>query len=281
MADYKKYGFLAQKQDDKLVLRLRSLAGNLTSEQLRQIADIADEYGQGYIHLTTRQGAEIPWINSADFDAVNGQVQDRGLLAGASGGRIRTIIACPGAEVCKSGIMNSRATAVEIDKSFFGREVPIKVKIAVSGCPNSCAKPQENDIGLVGVVEPVIDADMCISCGICEEACPVNAIEIVDDVPVIDQSKCIKDGKCMTACPQEAIKAGRKGYNLYTGGKIGRRPHLGQVVASYIPEDQVIESVEKVLAAFLVLRQDGERIGDTIERIGLEVFVNSIETRER
>ncbi|MGE5416488.1 MAG: 4Fe-4S binding protein [Acidobacteriota bacterium] len=279
MSDYKKSGFLSQKQDDKLVLRLRSLAGNLTSEQLRQIADIADEYGQGYIHLTTRQGAEIPWIKTSDFEAVNDRVQGQNLPAGASGSRIRTIIACPGAEVCKSGIMNSRATAIEIDRTFFGREVPIKVKSAVSGCPNSCAKPQENDIGLVGVMEPIIDADLCIGCGICEAACPIQAIEIIDDVAVIDQSKCIKDGKCIAACPHDAIREGRKGYNLYAGGKIGRRPRLGQVIASYIPEDQVNESIEKVLSVFLDLRQEGERIGDTIERVGLEAIVSELNKR--
>ena len=60
------------------------------------------------------------------------------------------ITACPGNRVCKHGQKDSQDFAKEIDEKFFGTELPHKFKVAVSGCPNACTKPRENDIGFSG-----------------------------------------------------------------------------------------------------------------------------------
>lgn len=270
--ELKKGGFLKQKQKDHFIVRFRSLAGNLTSEQLRQLADMADKYGKGYVHVTTRQGAEIPWVHINDYNEMRGEILAQGLTTGTCGPRIRTVVACPGNEVCSSGLMNSREMALELDRAFFGREVPMKTKIGVTGCPNSCAKPQENDIGLVGAVEPVLYEDKCISCGLCEKVCPNQAITMVDGKPVMDKSRCLLEGNCIFSCPTDAWQEKRRGYLLYAGGKIGRKPRLGQIVAKFIQPDKVIEAVEKVLSTFETIGQKGERIADTIARVGVQEF---------
>ncbi len=274
--ELKKGGFLRQRQKDNFIVRFRSLAGNLTSEQLRQLADLADKYGKGYVHVTTRQGAEIPWVGINDYNDMKGEIKALGLNTGTCGPRIRTVVACPGREICQFGLMNSRETAIELDGTFFGREVPMKTKIAVSGCPNSCAKPQENDIGLVGAVEPILCAEKCAGCGLCQKVCPHQAISMVDGKPTIDRAKCLLEGNCISSCPTDAWQEGRRGYLLYAGGKIGRKPRLGQVVAEFVPENQVTESVEKVLKAFDVLSQQGERIADTIARVGVKAFRDEV-----
>jgi len=270
--ELKKGGFLRQRQKDNFIVRFRSLAGNLTSEQLRKLADLADKYGKGYVHITTRQGAEIAWVNINDYEDMRKEIKALGLNTGTCGPRIRTVVACPGIEVCQFGLMNSRETAVELDKAFFGRPVPMKTKIGVSGCPNSCAKPQENDIGLVGAVEPVLHEDKCISCGLCQSVCPNEAITIVDGKPTIDRSKCLLEGNCISSCPVDAWQEKRRGYLLYAGGKIGRKPRLGQVVAEFVQENEAVEAVGKVLQAFARLGLEGERIADTIARLGAEAF---------
>lgn len=270
--ELKKGGFLRQRQKDNFIVRFRSLGGNLTSDQLRNLADLADKYGKGYVHVTTRQGAEIPFVSINDYNTMRDEIKSLGLTTGTCGPRIRTVVACPGNEICQFGIMNSRETAIKLDEEFFGREVPIKTKFGVTGCPNSCAKPQENDIGLVGAIEPELEEDKCIGCGLCEKVCPNQAITMVDDKPVFDRSKCILEGNCISSCPTDAWKEKRRGYLLYAGGKIGRKPHLGKVVAEFVQENEVSSSIEKVLKAFGNLRQEKERMGDTLARVGVEEF---------
>lgn len=270
--ELKKGGFLKQRQKDTFIVRFRSIAGNLTSEQLRKLAELAEVYGKGYVHITTRQGAEIPWVNINDYNEMKREIREYGLPTGTCGPRIRTVVACPGCEVCNYGLMNSRESAEQLDRAFFGRPVSMKTKIGISGCPNSCAKPQENDIGLVGAIEPVLDEKKCIGCGLCQKVCPNKAITMADGKPVIDKSKCLLEGNCISSCPADAWQEKRRGYLLYAGGKIGRKPKLGVVVAEFIQPDEVTEAVEGVLAAFERLGQQGERIADTITRVGAAGF---------
>lgn len=270
--DLKKFGFIRQRQKDIFIARFRSIAGNLTSSQLRHLAHLADKYGRGYVHVTTRQGAEIPWVSIDDYGQMKEEIGRLGLHTSICGPRIRPVVACPGVEVCPCGLMNSRETAEQLDRLFFGRQVSIKTKIAVSGCPNACAKPQENDIGLMGAIEPVLNLEKCVGCGLCQKVCPNRAIVMVNGKPQRDKTRCLFEGNCIFSCPVDAWQEKRRGYMLYAGGKIGRKPRLGQVVAEFVPENRAAEAVKKVLKAFGALARKGERLADTIARVGLDTF---------
>ena len=69
-ATLKKGGFMRQKQKNNFSLRLRVVGGNLTAKQLATIAEVSDKYGEGYVHLTSRQSVEIPFIKLDDIDEV-------------------------------------------------------------------------------------------------------------------------------------------------------------------------------------------------------------------
>ena len=62
-AALKKGGFMRQKQKGYFSLRIQVVGGNLTSENIRAVADVADKYGKGYVHITSRQAVQIPFIN--------------------------------------------------------------------------------------------------------------------------------------------------------------------------------------------------------------------------
>ncbi len=49
------------------------------------------------------------------------------------------------------------------------------------------------------------DPHKCSGCGACATICPVQAVQMEDDVPVIDQEWCIGCGVCATVCPTEAV----------------------------------------------------------------------------
>ena len=67
-ATLKKGGFMRQKQKNNFSLRLACVGGTLTAENLKKIAEVAEKYGDGYVHLTSRQGVEIPFIKLDDID---------------------------------------------------------------------------------------------------------------------------------------------------------------------------------------------------------------------
>ncbi|MCB9421227.1 MAG: 4Fe-4S binding protein [Ardenticatenaceae bacterium] len=56
-----------------------------------------------------------------------------------------------------------------------------------------------------------VDAELCISCGVCETRCQMEALDVYDDgVPVVNEARCIGCGLCVTTCPSEAIVLKRK-----------------------------------------------------------------------
>ena len=59
-AALKKGGYMRQKQKGYGSLRLAVIGGNLTAENIKKVAEVAEKYGRGYVHMTSRQGIEIP-----------------------------------------------------------------------------------------------------------------------------------------------------------------------------------------------------------------------------
>ncbi|MDR3200961.1 MAG: coenzyme F420 hydrogenase, partial [Spirochaetales bacterium] len=139
----KKGGFMRQIQKDKFSMRLGVVGGQLTADQLEKITEIARRYGKGYIHLTSRQGVEIPFISLADIEAVKAELAAGGVSAGVCGPRVRTVTACQGAGVCPSAAIETTDLAGELAARYFGRELPHKFKIGITGCKNNCLKAEE------------------------------------------------------------------------------------------------------------------------------------------
>ena len=152
-ATLKKGGFMRQKQKNNFSLRLACVGGALTAENLKKIAEVAEKYGDGYVHLTSRQGVEIPFIKLDDIDDVTADLAKGGCRPGVCGPRVRTVTACQGNAVCPSGNINSYDIAVKLNERYFGRELPHKFKFGVTGCQNNCLKAEENDVGIKGAAQ--------------------------------------------------------------------------------------------------------------------------------
>ena len=98
-ATLKKGGFMRQKQKNNFSLRLAVVGGNLTAENLQIIAKVAEKYGDGHVHLTSRQSVEIPFIKLDDVEEVKEVLATGGCKPGVCGPRVRTITACQGSAV--------------------------------------------------------------------------------------------------------------------------------------------------------------------------------------
>ena len=146
--DIKEKGAIVQRDRQTYAVTPHTPAGFVTADQLRKIAAAADRFQAQRIKLTSAQRITLIGIAEEDIDAA---WQELGPPIGrVTGLCVRSVKICPGTDCCKRGLRDSVAVGLEIDQRFHGRELPWKLKMGVSGCPNDCAETCIKDIGLVG-----------------------------------------------------------------------------------------------------------------------------------
>ena len=268
----KKGGFMRQKQKDNFSLRLSVVGGQVSVDQLIAITEVAKKYGKGYIHLTSRQGVEIPFIQLKDIDEVKDALAKGGAKPGVCGPRVRTITACQGAAVCPNGCIETEELAKELNDRYFGLELPHKFKFGVTGCQNNCLKAEENDLGIKGGLRVTWKKDNCINCGVCEKVCRSKAIKIEDGKVVIDNDKCNYCGRCVLSCPTDAYE-NKPGYLVSFGGLFGNSINKGSEIVPFIEDKETLFRIcDAALKFFNENANQSERFKFTIDRVGKEKF---------
>ena len=144
-------GILNQKQEEFYAIRFLSKVGYFKAEEMIALSEIAKEYGNGELSLTSRLTVEIPYIKEENIDKVVEISRKKGLRIGGAGKTVRAIVTCKGT-VCKHGLIDTRKIGELFEEKFLGRKVPSKFKIGVFGCINSYGKAQSNDFGIVPIV---------------------------------------------------------------------------------------------------------------------------------
>ena len=280
VVDYKTLkagGFMRQREAGLFAMRLHVVGGHLTAAQLARVAEVSTRYGRGDVHLTARQGVEIPYVPLESLKDAQAELEAAGLSMGACGPRVRTVTACQGASVCSHGVVETAAAATEIDARYYVRQMPHKFKFTLTGCINNCMKVQENDIGLMGVVEPQWVDDACDRCGICVAVCRSGALTEADDGIDIDRADCNNCGDCVASCPTDAWTAGRSGWQVWVGGKMGRVPMFARPLPGIVcSEDELFAVTEAVCSFYKRHGKPRERLGTTIERLGWDLLVKEV-----
>jgi len=145
----------AQKQDGYTVVTIALPLGDITSRQLRSLADIARRFTKETIRSTVEQNIVLRWVSLSDLVELHKALEAAGLGA-AGAGSIVDIAACPGTDTCKLGISSSRGLAAELrkrlaEKNFQLDDSVVKLHIKISGCFNSCGQHHVADLGFYGV----------------------------------------------------------------------------------------------------------------------------------
>lgn len=148
MKDLLDKGAVIQRDKKTYAIAPHVPAGLITSDQLRKLADVADKYNAKAIKITAAQRIALVGLEENDIDSA---WQYLGMKPGAAIGLcVRSIKTCPGTSFCKRGFKDSVSIGLKLDDRYHGMNLPNKLKIGVSGCPNSCADNHTRDIGLMG-----------------------------------------------------------------------------------------------------------------------------------
>ncbi|MDX3535830.1 nitrite/sulfite reductase [Streptomyces sp. MB09-01] len=145
--------------DEFFMLRVRIDGGRLTTEQLRVIGEISQEFARGTADLTDRQNVQYHWIRIEDVPEIWRRLEAVGLsTTEACGDTPRVILGSPVAGIARDEIIDGTPAIDEIYRRIVGNKdfsnLPRKFKSAVSGSPLLDVAHEINDIAFVGVNHP-------------------------------------------------------------------------------------------------------------------------------
>jgi ferredoxin-nitrite reductase len=143
-------GIHGQKQEGFSYVGLHIPMGRLDGLSMFELARLAKVYGQGEIRLTVEQNAIIPHIANDRLEMfLQEPLLNKFKIAPTP--LTRSVISCTGAKYCSFALIETKSRALkmaeELDQEL---NIPSRVRIHWTGCPNSCGQAQAADIGLIG-----------------------------------------------------------------------------------------------------------------------------------
>jgi sulfite reductase (ferredoxin) len=140
-----------EQHDGRAYVGFAPRAGRIFGHQLRHVADLADEFGGGRIRTTTQQKMAVLDVSPGQVEALAAALEGHDLRVRPSVFRQGTM-ACTGIEFCKLAIVETKQRADwlyrELEERLPDFDEPLRINL--NGCPNSCARFQVADIGLMG-----------------------------------------------------------------------------------------------------------------------------------
>ncbi|MDP2912890.1 MAG: sulfurtransferase TusA family protein [Candidatus Omnitrophota bacterium] len=148
------WGIYNQRGGKLFMVRIRVVSGQLDAGQLNALARASRLYGNGILHITTRQDIQIHDVKIEDTIKIIEELKDYNLSPrGGGGNTVRNIVVCPLAGLCEDEVFDTRPYVTALSeyllKSPDSYTLPRKLKIAFSGCGKDCALATITDIGFI------------------------------------------------------------------------------------------------------------------------------------
>jgi len=231
------------------MVRIRIPNGLLTSHQLRAIAHLSAEHGNGVADITVRQNIQLHWVRIESIPEILDQLHAIGLTTtGACGDVVRNITGCPLAGVHAHELADVRPLISALDKELGGNpdfyNLPRKFKISVTACPDWCSYPEINDISLIATRRPLA---------------PNNESRHSERSPRSEESL---SSSSLATSHSPLATAFATGFSLRVAGGLSTQPHLAVPLNAFIQWHQVIPVVRAITALFRdseVLRHSREK----------------------
>jgi len=264
----------------------------LSTDTIRDMAEIAEKYCGGYIRFTTRNNVEFLVSDEKNLEPLQNELKAKKYMVGGIGSRVSNIVHTQGWVHCHSACTDAsglvKVLMDEFADYFTTKETPNKVRLAVACCVNMCGAVHCSDIAVVAVHRkvPIIDHDKVKN--MCEipstiAACPTGAIspDPAKKSVKIKEEKCMYCGNCFTVCPPiEIHDPENDGVAIVVGGKVGNlrsNPKFSKLAIPFIKNNpprwpEVTSAIRKIFDAYIADAKKHERVGEWIERIGWEKF---------
>ena len=289
-----KNAFRISKVRGESAIRLRIPGGDLDARHLDTIKKLAQKFGNGTVHLSIRQGFEIPGVKLSQLAEINKfmaemiydiEKESNVILDSPQDGYpsagTRNISACIGDRVCRFANCDAPLLARKIEEVIYPNDYHLKV--AVTACPNDCIKAHMQDIGIISGVVPEYDSERCIACEACMDNCcsrVSNALRLENQKIIRDKEYCIKCGECILKCPIGALSRGKSLYRIIVGGRTGKKnPRLANTFMKDVSEEVVIAVTKNVYSFInrnINRKLPKEHLGYIIDRTGFETFEREV-----
>ncbi len=266
----------------------------LSIHTIREFADLADRYCDGYLRFTSRHNVEFLLTDPDKIAPLKEELKKMGFPVGGTGNAISALVHTQGWVHCHSSASDAsgvvKAVMDELYEHFTHMDLPAKLRIAFACCLNMCGAVHCSDIAILGVhtKPPRIDHNELPK--LCEvptlvASCPTGAIRpaTVDGKPSveIEEEQCMYCGNCYTVCPAVKINnAQHDGISIWVGGKVSNartEPKFSKLAIPYLPNNpprwpEVVEAVVKLVDVYAKNARKHERMGEWIDRIGWPRF---------
>ncbi len=270
---------------------VRMGSGRLVStDYIRELADLADKHTDGYLRFTSRHNVEWLLDDESKVEPLIKDLESRGYPVGGTGPSVTSIVHTQGWIHCHtpatdaSGVVKSVMDAVF--DHFRNMDLPAQVRISLACCLNMCGAVHCSDIAILGIhrLPPIADHEKLGK--ICEVpstvgSCPTGAIrpDPKNKSVIINEEKCMYCGNCFTMCPAlPMLDAEGDGISLWVGGKVSNARHapmFSRLAVPFLPNTpprwpETVEAVVNILDVYAANARKHERMGEWIERIGWE-----------
>ena len=200
----------------------------VSTEFIKELCDLAEEYCGGYLRFTTRHNVEFLVSDEAQLQPLLAELKSRGHLVGGTGNAISNVVHTQGWIHCHtpatdaSGLVKSMMD--ELHGYFTTMKLPARLRLAVACCVNMCGACHCSDIALVGIhrtIPRINHEGVAARCEIPSviAACPTGAIRPNPKLKSVDviKEKCMFCGNCYTMCRWQGFQRQNSPEILPTG----------------------------------------------------------------
>jgi sulfite reductase (ferredoxin) len=244
------------------MVRIRVPNGLLTSQQLRTIAALSTEHGNGVADITVRQNIQLHWVRIEAIPELLERLWSVGLLTtGACGDVTRNITGCPLAGVHARELADVSPIALALDRELAGNpefyNLPRKFKISVTACPDWCSYPEINDISLIATRRSPGSARF-------QQPSALVGPAFRGGPPPGANNRAFPGGTESSSSTNHDSQVTNRdlGFSLRVAGGLSTQPHLAVALNAFIRWHQVIPVVRAITNLFCeseVLRHSREK----------------------